>query len=314
VSTENSAHALVASLVGRNARVADIGCGPGNIARLLKEQSCTVVGVDASRDALASAAPYCERTVAADLDREELDGVLQGEIFDVVVFADVLEHLRDPGRTLRASKPLLREGGFVVASIPNVAHGAVRLSLLLGRFDYQPLGVLDATHLRWFTKRSVLRLFADAGFAIEALERTSLPVFSDSGLIPRLDGSDFPPPLAAAVEGADEGETLQFVVKARPDATNRTSASDAGEDQGLLRALRNSFSSIDPAMLQESEQRRRFVRDLEEKYARLDRSYRELEEHFVKDVDELRTHIRGMETSLFWRLRSAINRLLRRRS
>jgi O-antigen biosynthesis protein len=312
VSTENSAHALVASLTGHNARVADIGCGPGNIARLLREQSCRIVGVDANAESLKTAEAHCERTVAADLDREPLDEVLRGETFDVVVFADVLEHLRDPGRTLRAGKKLLRDGGFVVASIPNVAHGAVRLSLLLGRFDYQSLGILDATHMRWFTKTSVLKLFDDAGYAVDTVERTALPVFSDSGLIPRLDSADFPASLAAAIEGADESETLQFVVKGHPGKEAGTSAEMVAEDQGLLQALRRGMTAVDPAALQQSEQRRRYVRDLEEKYARLDRSYRELEDRFVKDLDELRGHIRGMETSVFWRLRGGVNKILRR--
>jgi SAM-dependent methyltransferase len=309
VSSENSAHATVSSLVGAGVRVADVGCGPGHIARLLTERSCTVVGIDANAEALKEAAPYCERTIVADLDREQLDEVLRGERFDVVVFADVLEHLRDPKRTLSASKGVLREGGFVVASIPNVAHGSVRLSLLLGTFDYQPLGILDATHMRWFTRAGVMKLFGESGFIIDAVERTALPVFSDSALTPNLDSADFPPALVAAIEGAEEAETLQFVVKAHPGSG---SSVPSRADEGLARALRSGMAEIDPAALHESELRRRYVRDLEERYARLDESYRLLERRFKEDVDALRAHIRGMEASLFWRLRSAVNKVLRR--
>jgi 2-polyprenyl-3-methyl-5-hydroxy-6-metoxy-1,4-benzoquinol methylase len=313
VSSENTAHAKVVSFVGDDKRVADIGCGPGNIARLLQERGCSVVGVDANAEALFAAKPFCERTVAADLDRDSLADVLQGERFDVIVFADVLEHLRNPGRTLLQSKTLLRPGGYVVASIPNVAHGSVRLSLLLGTFEYQPLGILDETHVRWFTRSTVLRLFKECGFAIEALDRTALPVFSDSSLTPNVLEADFPAGLASAVELADEGETLQFVVKARPAGADEALVTNSdGKDEGLIRALRGSMTSVDPAALRESEQRRRYMRDLEERYARLEESYRILEDRFTRNVDDLRAHIRGMETSAFWRLRTAVNKLLRR--
>ncbi len=319
MSSENTAHAKVASFVGSDKRVADIGCGPGNIARLLQERACSVVGLDANAEALAAAAPYCVRTVLANLDRESLSDVLRGERFDVIVFADVLEHLRNPKQTLLQSKALLRSGGNVVASIPNIAHGAIRLSLLLGTFEYQPLGILDETHLRWFTRATVVRLFRECGFAIEALERTALPVFSDSSLIPRVNEADFPATLASAIELADEAETLQFIVKAFPAGSEEQTPAEAEDEaqaaamhERFVLALRESMIVSDPANLRESVQRRQYVHDLEERYARLDEAYHALEEHFRTEVDAFRAHIRGMEASLFWRLRNAVNRLLRR--
>jgi O-antigen biosynthesis protein len=322
--------------------VADVGCGPGNIARLLKGQGCTVVGIDSNVEALKAAQEYCTRTVVADLDRDSLSTVLQGEHFDVIVFADVLEHLRDPRSTLTASKALLREGGFVVASIPNIAHGAIRLSLLLGTFHYQPLGIMDDTHLRFFTRKTVEALFEECGFAIETLERTALPVLSNSPLIPKLNENDFPPGLLAAIESADEAETLQFVLKARPlevGAKSDVQNDYVEQDEHFRLALRGAFPIIDAPAIREAETRRQWMRDLEERYFALEEAYRNLEglrldqdvlREQLKKVTErdelsrrrliesrteiaaLRDRINQIETSRFWRIRNLFMRILRK--
>ena len=89
--------------------------------------------------------------------------------FDCVLFADVLEHLVDPHDMLSKVKSSLTPDGRVLASIPNVAHWSVRLRLLIGNFDYKPTGIMDATHLRWFTRKSVRLLFEAAGYEVEEL-------------------------------------------------------------------------------------------------------------------------------------------------
>jgi len=101
--------------------------------------------------------------VEEDLPHEAAMMVLgripRGAAFDGVVFKDVLEHVADPAALLRDARSLLRPGGRVIASIPNVAHWTVRLRLLFGHFDYTPTGLLDATHLRFFMEASVRALF-----------------------------------------------------------------------------------------------------------------------------------------------------------
>lgn len=100
--------------------------------------------------------------------------------FDVVILADVLEHLPDPASVLQLTRRVLEQDGIVIASVPNVAHWSVRLDLLFGRFDYQPCGIMDATHLRWFTEKSVRVLFETTGYQIESLRHTAgvlLPVY-----------------------------------------------------------------------------------------------------------------------------------------
>src|SRR5205823_7166679 len=96
--------------------------------------------------------------------------------FDAIVCADVLEHLRDPAAALAAVRHALAPDGEVVISIPNVAHLWVRLSLLAGRFDYAERGILDRTHLRFFTRRTLLALLARAGLAVDELRVTPVPL------------------------------------------------------------------------------------------------------------------------------------------
>jgi 2-polyprenyl-3-methyl-5-hydroxy-6-metoxy-1,4-benzoquinol methylase len=96
--------------------------------------------------------------------------------FGIVVLADVLEHFADPLEVLRAAAGLLEPGGRVVISVPNVAHLSVRLQLLLGSFDYTDRGILDRTHLRFFTRKTLKVLVADAGLKMRSLGATPAPV------------------------------------------------------------------------------------------------------------------------------------------
>jgi 2-polyprenyl-3-methyl-5-hydroxy-6-metoxy-1,4-benzoquinol methylase len=93
--------------------------------------------------------------------------------FDVVVFADVLEHLPNPASVLHLTRKVLNPGGLVIASIPNIAHWSIRWELLRGRFDYQPYGIMDATHLRWFTEKTVRSLFESCGYEVETIKHTA---------------------------------------------------------------------------------------------------------------------------------------------
>jgi 2-polyprenyl-3-methyl-5-hydroxy-6-metoxy-1,4-benzoquinol methylase len=95
--------------------------------------------------------------------------------FDVVVCADVLEHLEEPAAVLARVRSWISPGGALFVSLPNVANVAVRLALLAGRFEYAEAGILDRTHLRFFTRRSARRLVEEAGFRIRRLRPTPIP-------------------------------------------------------------------------------------------------------------------------------------------
>ncbi|MBV8812366.1 MAG: class I SAM-dependent methyltransferase, partial [Acidobacteriaceae bacterium] len=163
-------------LIGEHRRVLDVGCASGYLAKLLVAHGCEVVGIEMNPAAAELAKEHCARVVVADLDATSMVEAVSGAKFDVIVFGDILEHVQEPRRLLEESHGLLNADGFVVASIPNVAHAAVRLSLLHGRFDYQELGILDETHLHFFTRKSIDELFLTAGFRIDRLERNTVPL------------------------------------------------------------------------------------------------------------------------------------------
>ena len=212
----NSSYAYVLEMVGERKKVLDVGCASGYLAGQLVRRECDVVGVDVNPVAAEEARKYCTSVVVADLDETILPELFDGKVFDAVVFGDVLEHLHEPTRTLDEARGLLSERGYVVASIPNVSHGAIRLALLSGRFDYQEIGILDDSNLRFFTAKTIDELFLAAGFRIDAVERVSLPLFADSALVPSLDPRDFDERAVAEIRNDPESETLQFVVKAYP--------------------------------------------------------------------------------------------------
>lgn len=209
----DSVHASVVGLAGESRRVLELGCATGYMSEVLRARGCYVVGVE--RDPLMAevAEQRCDRLIVGDLDLLDLAEELAGERFDVIVAADVLEHLRDPLQVLRSLRPLLAEGGYLVASIPNVAHGSVRLALLEGRFPYQERGLLDRTHLRFFTRESFGQLLEDAGFLISDMVRHELILAASE--VP-FEGNGATAELRAALENDPDATTYQFVVKAFP--------------------------------------------------------------------------------------------------
>ncbi len=154
------------SLVGEGKRVLDVGCSDGWLSQRMSENGCDVVGIEVDRESAQRAAKYCTNVISQDVETL-VDLPYPREHFDVILFGDVLEHLRDPLGTLRKLKGWLKEGGQVICSIPNVAHLYVRLKLLFGRWDYENSGLMDRTHLRFFTMNTAIKLIEDAGLSIE---------------------------------------------------------------------------------------------------------------------------------------------------
>ncbi len=214
----DSSQGIIVRMVGHGKRVLELGCSAGYISRQLTARGNYVTGVDLNANAVAEARRHIEEAIAADLDSCTLSELVPGRQFDVIVFGDVLEHLREPLRLLKEARSFLSPNGYAVVSIPNVAHGNVRLSLLRGAFDYAPCGVLDDTHLHFFTQRSLRELCVRAGFRIDAMERTKVPLFHDSDVVPRVDEGEFSLDLVDEIRGDREHDTLQFIVRVLPVA------------------------------------------------------------------------------------------------
>lgn len=168
-------------------RILDIGAADGYLGKILKQQGHFLVGLEANSQLAEKARAHYHTLHSADV--ESFDFPYRGE-FDYILLADVLEHLRDPGGLLRRVVPCLNSGGQIIISIPNVAHLFVRLSLMVGRFEYQDRGILDRTHLRFFTLASMRRMINDASCRILELRPTSVPV---QLVVPWTDNGFFAP-------------------------------------------------------------------------------------------------------------------------
>ncbi len=229
LSNQNNSHTLMVELVGGTKRVLDVGCATGYLARALVERGCTVVGVEMDEAAAEEARPHLEQLVVGDIGKMDLAEAVGHARFDVVVFGDVLEHLHDPLAVLRAARAVLAEGGSVVASMPNIAHGSVRLALMAGRFDYQELGLLDHTHLRFFTRASIEELFRSAGMVPIDVRRTTAGFFDTP--VP-VSEAEFSGEIVDAVLADPESATYQFVLRAVADDADAAVATLRSDAEG----------------------------------------------------------------------------------
>jgi 2-polyprenyl-3-methyl-5-hydroxy-6-metoxy-1,4-benzoquinol methylase len=203
---EDAQREEVLSLVPRGvSRVLDVGCHRGAFGKALKDrEGCEVWGVEPIQD-------------TAEVARQRLDRVLVGMIeqvmpelppasFDLITFNDALEHMAWPDEVLRSCKPLLAPEGAVLASIPNIRFWPAMMEIVKNAdFPYADSGIFDRTHLRFFTKRSIPRLFDQAGYRIEALQGINL-----------MEGWKLKALNAATRGRFDDCRYLQFGVLARP--------------------------------------------------------------------------------------------------
>jgi O-antigen biosynthesis protein len=211
----NSVHSRQVALIGRNKRVLELGCSFGYVSEALQKRGCAVTGIEMDPAAAERADEFCERVVVGDLDTIDLRAELGDARFDVALCGDVLEHLRDPVAVLRQIRALLAPEGYVVASIPNVAHGAIRLALMQERFEYRDLGLLDQTHIHLFTRHSIEEAFRDAGLVIAEMQEVPIGIFATE--IP-LRREDFPPEVVQAIESDPTALTYHFMVRAVIDS------------------------------------------------------------------------------------------------
>lgn len=151
----------------------DVGAADGILSRPLRDRAWRVTAIERDPSRAARAREFCVEVVEADLNQDL--PALRGP-FETIVCGDVLEHLVDPAAVLRTLAHHLAPGGRFVLSLPNVAHLWVRLGLLLGHFDYTDRGIMDRTHLHFYTRRTVIELLESAGLHVEGLEATPTPL------------------------------------------------------------------------------------------------------------------------------------------
>jgi 2-polyprenyl-3-methyl-5-hydroxy-6-metoxy-1,4-benzoquinol methylase len=193
-------------------KVLEIGCGDASLARLIiAELNCSVWAVEVNPEAAQKAKEVCQEVHVGDF--LEVDNLFDNMKFDVILMLDVLEHVSEPQEMLLKAKDMLNEKGYVVCSIPNVAHYSVRLALLEGKFDYNDYGLLDKTHVKFFYKDSIKKLFDDCGYEILSF-RSVTKGLDDTEI--KVDHKNINPELLSQLANDEDAKTYQYSVVACP--------------------------------------------------------------------------------------------------
>lgn len=212
-----SSHRILLVLIRKHARgrtrLLDLGAAGGELGAALGEHFDETIGFELDADEMQRLKGRFTRVVIADLERL---AKLPGNV-DAAVLADVLEHLRDPGHLLGLVKGALAPDGRVFVSVPNIANITIRLGLLLGIFTYRDRGILDHTHLRFYTRATIRREIECAGFDVVEMRGSAIP-------IRLIVGRWIPEPILKPAESLLAGLTqlwkslfaYQFVLVARP--------------------------------------------------------------------------------------------------
>lgn len=165
---------LAMEKVPDNSLVLDIGCATGFMGEyLMKKKRCRVYGVEKRREEAEIAGKKLSGMIHADIEKddsvENILHLMKNKKFDVILATSVIEHLQDQSVFLKNCRKLLKPKGIIIASTPNVAHWTMRLSLLMGSFDYSEYGILDHTHLHFFTLKTFRQLFEENKYTIKEL-------------------------------------------------------------------------------------------------------------------------------------------------
>ena len=271
----------VVRLAGMDKRVLELGCYSGHMSKILVDRGCDVVGLEMDAEAAAAARNICTQVYEVDLDDDKWVTLLKDQPkFDVVIAADVLEHLRDPGKCLSRVRGLMKENASLIVSTPNIAHGGVIASLMQGHFKYRDTGLLDRTHVHFFTEQSLRDLLKEQGFVIGHFDFVEAgpdhPEFSEywNQLTPELRDTILRMPNAMA---------FQFVVSAT-----------------------KLNSTVEAATLYETQRQfeitKRSIRALQDQaQAQIAVIQEEAQKHITlveQRADTLETHLRGIEAQL----------------
>jgi len=200
--------------------VLDVGCGGGATGRLVKEKfpGTRVVGIEINPAAAEHARRDLDRVVCAAIDDVDPARDLPGEEVSTVLLLDVLEHLYDPWRALARIHGWIAPGTRVVASVPNIRNLATLSDIAGGRFDYEANGVLDITHVRFFTRQTLRELFEQTGFDVRRLDPLTQPTVVDRVIVNRRPGRVDTRSISVRYGSFEELEdlyALQYVVDAR---------------------------------------------------------------------------------------------------
>ena len=229
--SERTSLSVLTGHIPAGARVLDLGCGSGAIGRFLAARDGTAAGpidgLTISADEAALAAPTYRRVEVADLDAAHLPQLFAPAGYDAIVCADVLEHIRQSPRVLAECRALLAPGGRLLLSIPNAGYSGLVAELMAGEFRYRAEGLLDETHVRFFTRRTLMRFLREHGW-VDVQADVITRQLPDSEFNVAFDA--LPPAVARHLLALPDALTYQFIVVARPASAQELAEAPAPAD------------------------------------------------------------------------------------
>ncbi|MDD2545132.1 MAG: methyltransferase domain-containing protein [Burkholderiaceae bacterium] len=240
---ERTSLSVLAHLIDPGSTLLDLGCGSGALGAFLKNtRQCIADGVTWSPAEAEHARCHYRRVEIADLEQVDLPALFAGQRYDAIVCADVLEHLRQPEKILAACRTLLAPRGQLLISVPNAAYCGLLAELLHGEFRYRDEGLLDRTHLRFFTRRSLARFMAEQDWDLAPLDtiRRELP---ESEF--KIAFDHLPPAVSRYLLAVPDALTYQFIGSARP----RQAAGNAPVETGAPTTPREPAQALFTAQL-----------------------------------------------------------------
>ena len=208
----------IAGRIKSGETVLNVGCSAGMLGRSLTTKGCISDGIDLDPQAAERASAFYRKVIVANLESARLLDYFMERGYDCIVCADVLEHLRSPENVLRQFRDLLKPGGRIFLSIPNIAHAGVIAELIGGEFEYRPHGLLDETHLRFFTRNSLLRMIAKEGYSVACLDtiRREIPLSE----FRQTYAAQLSPSMAETIYAQADALTYQFIVELSPEESS----------------------------------------------------------------------------------------------
>jgi 2-polyprenyl-3-methyl-5-hydroxy-6-metoxy-1,4-benzoquinol methylase len=164
---EEDSRYRLAQLAGARPTILDVGCAVGYIGEFLRRNPPQrwLAGIELDARAAERARPHYDQLIVGSIEEQGVWDRLERKV-DAMIFGDVLEHTADPVRVLQMAASHLSDEGIVIVSMPNVAHFKVRIRLLIGRFEYEEWGIMDRTHLRFFTRQTAHKMLRESGFEV----------------------------------------------------------------------------------------------------------------------------------------------------
>ena len=293
----NDSLSIVYSYVPAGSFVLDVGCSIGQLGGALKrDKQCRVFGLEINTEAAAHAQKVLDKVIVQDVCITDFKSLSGSQGFDAIIFADVLEHVPGAELILKKASEALSPKGFIIISVPNIAHASVRLALLEGKFEYRKEGLLDETHLKFYTRDSLRDLLDRAGLAAVEVKRTYLGATDTE--IPVTADTLITPEFITLVEDLDEATTYQFVLQAVP-VTNEYYGHLIGErlhnlENNLIRTTREKRGVLNELAAREKAFQRESARFLEET-GRIDSSLRKTQEDLLAVMNGIQARVTDLD-------------------